>query len=82
MVEIVDIIELNLSSIEVKVIVAGKTKTMVMNCSYDQFMEGERKSHYLFVQDAFSFLSPEEKEFLVSGITLSEWNDAFGKRSK
>lgn len=29
-------------------------------------------------QDAFPFLSHEEREFLISGITPDEWNEIFG----
>ncbi len=31
-----------------------------------------------FAQDAFHFLTPEAREFLISGISPNEWNDLFG----
>ena len=30
-------------------------------------------------QDVFSHLTPEEREFLISGCTPEEWEQAFGK---
>jgi hypothetical protein len=29
------------------------------------------------IQEAFPFLNPEEREFLMTGITPSEWNEIF-----
>ena len=29
-------------------------------------------------QDAFKGLSPDDREFLMTGITADEWNSAFG----
>jgi len=31
------------------------------------------------VQDAFPQLTPSEREFIVTGILDSEWNDMFGE---
>jgi hypothetical protein len=31
-----------------------------------------------FVQDAFSFLSPADREFIISGVTPEEWERTFG----
>jgi hypothetical protein len=33
-----------------------------------------------YVQDAFKDLSPEQREFLMTGITPKEWNDTFWNR--
>jgi hypothetical protein len=30
-----------------------------------------------FIQKAFSFLSPDEREFLITGLTSEEWNELF-----
>jgi hypothetical protein len=32
----------------------------------------------VLLQDAFPNLSPDEREFIKSGITPEEWDDAFG----
>ena len=29
------------------------------------------------VQEAFNFLNPEQREFLITGITPSQWNEIF-----
>ena len=34
------------------------------------------------VQDIFPYLKPEEREFIISGITPEEWNKVFGKLDK
>jgi len=31
------------------------------------------------VQDAFPMLSPEQREFLMTGMTPEEWDDLFGE---
>lgn len=32
------------------------------------------------VQDAFPYLSSDEREFILTGITPEEWNQVFGER--
>jgi hypothetical protein len=34
------------------------------------------------IQEAFGFLSPEEREFLMTGITPEEWNKIFPKEDE
>ena len=36
------------------------------------------KQECLLVQDVFPHLSADEREFLMTGITPEEWNEAFG----
>lgn len=55
------------------------TRTMNFNCSPDQYRIGMRayKAGAL-IQDAFPFLSADEREFLISGILPDEWERLFG----
>ena len=61
--------------IAIKSPLSGKTNTMEINCTADQirrYNEGQE-----FIQDIFPELSPEEREFLISGITPEEWDEIF-----
>lgn len=54
----------------------GKENTMELNVTKEQmtrFINGEG-----YIQTIFPNLSPEEREFLKSGITPQEWNEMFG----
>ena len=42
-----------------------------MNDAWYKWMDG------YFIQEAFHFLTPEEREFLITGITPDEWNEIF-----
>lgn len=33
----------------------------------------------MFIQDAFSMLDDEEREFILTGITPEQWHEMFGK---
>lgn len=55
----------------------GKQNMMELNVTIEQmekYMRGE--GH---VQTIFAHLKPEEREFLISGITPEEWTQCFGK---
>lgn len=57
-----------------------ETKWMDFNCSLEQYNEGVKKyKEGALIQDAFPFLSPDEREFLLTGITSSEWDELFGE---
>jgi hypothetical protein len=52
----------------------GKTSVMDLNITQvqlDAWVDGE------LVQNAMPQLSAEEREFLMTGITPAEWNEAF-----
>jgi hypothetical protein len=44
-----------------------------LNQAWFFWQSGER------IQDAFSFLSPEEREFILTGITPAEWKKMFSE---
>lgn len=55
-----------------------KDKEMIFNCNiafitqgFDKYNEGK------LIQDAFPYLSPDEREFLMTGLTPQEWEDLF-----
>lgn len=37
------------------------------------------KGGYVAIQDAMPYLTWNDREFILSGITLEEWNDAFSE---
>ena len=56
------------------------TRTMKFSCSPDQYHEGmEAYKNGKLMQDAFPFLSADEREFLISGMLPDEWERLFGK---
>ncbi len=61
---------------KVEVFSMDEDKSMVLNCTLHQFIDG--RSEYergCLIQDAFSFLSDDEREFLLSGMLPSEWDE-------
>ena len=55
-------------------IITGEVNTMNIDCTEEQL---NRHKMGELVQDVFPNLSVEEREFLISGVTPEEWNDAF-----
>lgn len=54
-------------------------KVLVMNAPIRRmdYAWNEWKNNGAYIQTAFVFLSPEEREFLLTGITPDEWNAMF-----
>jgi|TARA_B110000503_G_C6851165_1_gene290884 hypothetical protein len=61
-----------------KSIISGKTNTMELDITQEDLDRYEQVSG-LLVQAVFPQLSSSEREFLISGITPTEWNDTFGE---
>jgi hypothetical protein len=56
--------------------VTNKVHTMEINCTADQiqsWLDG------VFIQDAMPHLTPDEREFIVSGVTPEEWEEYFAE---
>lgn len=54
--------------------VSGEVRTLDIPCTqeqYDAYMAGK------YIQVAMPNISPDEREFIISGVTLEEWNDLF-----
>lgn len=57
----------------VKIVLNKNNKSLTLRCSPDQYLKGIIAYRTgALLQDAFSFLNQEEREFLVSGIIPKE----------
>jgi len=59
----------------------GEYNTREINITLDQYNDWQNASENddnRFVQNAFKHLSADDREFLISGITPEEWDNAFG----
>jgi len=56
-------------------------QTMVMNCTQEQIRNATVTlvRDDKLIQEAFPFLNPDEREFLLTGITPEQWDAIFGK---
>lgn len=62
-----------------KSVLTGKETTMTLcfnEQDYQDWLDGK------FVQDAMPYLTAAEREFLMTGITESEWETAFAEPSE
>ena len=57
-------------------IFSGNTNTMIINVTPSQMSDWEQG---MLIQDAMPQLTPDEREFIMSGITPKEWADNFGE---
>jgi len=57
-------------------ILTGKVHEREIPCTEDQLIKWKSG---LLIQHAMPELSPEDREFLISGITPEEWQREFGK---
>ncbi len=53
----------------------GKTRTIEMDVNPDQLANWKGG---MLIQDAMPTLSPDEREFIMTGITSDEWDTHFG----
>jgi hypothetical protein len=60
-----------------KSLVSGNTSTMDIDVTDDQLARIETGRE--LIQNIVPHLSPDEREFLKSGITPQEWDDMFGE---
>ena len=56
-------------------ILTGKTHTREINATRQEIAAWKAGA---LIQDAMPFLSDEDREFVMSGITPEEWNKTFG----
>ena len=56
-------------------VLSSITRTLDLNVTVDQL---RAHSMGLYAQEAFSQLTPDEREFIISGVTPEEWNAHFG----
>jgi hypothetical protein len=55
---------------------SGKDNTMDLPVTEDQIARFKRGEGY--VQDIFPRLNPDQREFLISGVTPEEWDECMG----
>jgi hypothetical protein len=55
---------------------SGKEHTLRIKATPQQFTLWNSGA---LVQEAFPNLTPDEREFIISGITKEEWNELFGE---
>lgn len=61
-----------------QVLVRRKNKSIIFNCGYNRFHRGIKKwDQGLLIQEALEFLSADEREFLLTGLTPDEWDKMF-----
>lgn len=53
----------------------GKEHTFDLNVTAEQIFRWQKGE---LIQNAMPQLTPDEREFIKTGITPDEWNDAFG----
>ena len=59
-------------------IVTIHNRSLVINCTMEQYLVGVINYNAgQKVQDAFSFLCDDDREFLISGMTKDDWDDRF-----
>jgi len=56
-------------------LISGNINTMSLPITEEQYNAWEQGT---LVQDAMPHLSPDEREFIMTGITPEEWADNFG----
>lgn len=64
-----------------------KDKSMIFNCSLEDFYRGKHRiygQHGIrpHIQEVFPYLTTDEREFLLTGMTPEEWNRLFGEDPK
>ncbi len=59
-----------------KSLISGNTNTMSLPITEEQYTAWEQGT---LVQVAMPHLSPDEREFVMTGITPEEWADNFGE---
>lgn len=60
---------------------SGKENTLDLNITpeaYNAWLTAGPDSPVRFVQDAFPHLTDDEREFLITGVTATEWQEMFG----
>ena len=55
--------------------ISGKKNTMQLDITGQELIDWEKGG---LIQDIFPYLTPEEREFIKTGITPDEWDAMFG----
>ena len=57
--------------------ISGICRTKTFMVDPDKLRSYNRKE--IYIQDAFPHLSVDDREFILSGVTVEEWDNVFGK---
>lgn len=64
----------------VRITLEYRKKEMTFSCTIQQYHDGlARYNQGAMIQDAFHFLTSQEREFLLTGISAEEWDRLFGE---
>jgi len=58
--------------------VPENTPSMIMKCSFEQYLNGMEAYKTSCIQDAFRFLDSTEREFLMTGMDAEEQDRFYG----
>ena len=58
---------------------SGNFNTMYIEMTQEQYEELFESDRGRAIQNIVPHLSPDEREFIMTGITPDEWGDAFGE---
>ena len=64
--------------------IQSRNNRIVVEADYNKVIQGWYNWNMLGqqIQTAFSFLSPDEREFILTGITKNEWNQLFANKEE
>jgi len=60
----------------------NERRSMILNCTESQWIDGSTRfdgGRGALIQNAFPFLSLDEREFLLTGMTPDEWDEICGE---
>lgn len=60
-----------------KSILSGKVRTLDIPVTKEQLETWENS--FKLIQEVMPHISPEEREFIMTGVTSDEWDDAFNE---
>ena len=64
-------------------VVIGRTEMSFPDVTIEQMELGEDAyAAGAYIQDAFPFLTPEQREFLMTGITPGQWDELFAEEEE
>jgi hypothetical protein len=55
---------------------SGIRRTLTLRMRYDDYLRWQEGT---LIQEALPYLTPDQREFLMTGITEEEWEDMFGE---
>lgn len=67
--------------IERKSIISGNVTTMYLDVTNEQMERfNDRRKNGEYIQNIFPELTPDEREFILTGMTKQEWDETFSDK--